>query len=213
MQLLLTSYLLQSKECILPGIGVLQIIHTPASTDTATNRILPPFEGIVFKKEDHSKSTGLVKYIADKKNIEQSDAESLLQNFCKEWKEKINAGEKLNFETVGSIQKNADGATIFQKENQFNFLQPITVTAAYHRIEIPDTIVEKPAEPEVFEEADEDIVIERSYWGLWALILLAIGFVMAFYHFKVHGLSGSTIGNQHQYIIDSANATYTIPAK
>ena len=197
----------------MPGIGVLQIIHTPSSTDAATNRILPPFEGIIFKKEDHSTSPGLVKYIADKKNIEQSNAENLLNDFCKEWKEKISAGEKLSFETVGSIQKNADGATTFEKENQFNFLQPIPVTNTYHRTEIPEPKVEQASVPEVFEEADEDIVVERSYWGLWALILLAIGAVMIFYHFKDHRLSGSTIGNQHQYPVDSANATYTIPNK
>ena len=89
----------------MPGIGVLQIIHTPSSTDAIANSILPPFEGIIFKNEDHSASPGLVKYIADKKNIEQSNAESLLNEFCKEWREKINAGEKLSFETVGSIQK------------------------------------------------------------------------------------------------------------
>ena len=212
MHSLVTSYLLQSKECILPGIGILQIIHTPASTDASTNRILPPFEGIIFKNVDHSKSPGLVKYIADIKNIEQVDAENLLIDFCKDWQEKINAGEKLKFETVGSIQKNADGVIIFEKVNAVNFLQPISVDQAYHKIELPEPITKQPA-PEVFEEADEDIVIVRSSWGLWALILLAIGAVMIFYNFKEHGISRSSISNQHQYPVDSAGATYTIPNK
>ena len=212
MHSLVTSYLLQSKECILPGIGILQIIHTPASTEASANRILPPFEGIIFKNEDHSKSPGLVKYIADIKNIEQVDAENLLIDFCKDWKEKINAGEKLKFETVGSIQKNADGVIIFEKENAVNFLQPISVDQAYHKIELPKPITEQPV-PEVFEEADEDIVIERSSWGIWVLILLAVGAVMIFYNFKEHGISRSSISNQHQYPVDSAGATYTIPNK
>ncbi len=208
MQSLITSYLLQSKECILPGIGMLQIIHTPASTDAAANRILPPFEGIIFKSEDHSKSPGLVKYIADKKNIKPSEAEYLLNDFCKEWKEKINAGEKLSFETVGSIHKNADGIIVFEKENTLNFLKPISVEDAYHRTEEPVAINEEPIVPEVFEEKEEDIVVERTYWGLWALILVAIGAVMLFYHFKDHKLTGTSIGNQNHYAVDSATATH-----
>ena len=212
MHLLITSYLLQNKECTLPGIGILQIIHTPASTDAATNRILPPFEGIIFKKDDHSKSPGLVKYIAAKKNIDEADAENLLNDFCKEWKEKINAGEKLNFETVGTIQNNAEGIIVFEKENAANFLQPISVVQAYDKKELPEPIIEQSV-PEVFETGDEDVVVERSYWGLWALILLAIGSVIIFYHFKENGLSRSTIGNQNQYLIDSTGATYTIPDK
>ena len=212
MHLLITSYLLQNKECTLPGIGILLIIHTPASTDAATNRILPPFEGIFFKKDDHSKSPGLVKYIAAKKNIEEVDAENLLNDFCKEWKEKINAGEKLNFETVGTIQNNAEGIIVFEKENAANFLQPISVVQAYDKKELPEPVIEQTM-PEVFETGDEDVVVERSYWGLWALILLAIGSVIIFYHFKENGLSRSTIGNQHQYPVDSTGATYTIPDK
>ncbi|HEY8690400.1 MAG TPA: HU family DNA-binding protein [Chitinophagaceae bacterium] len=208
MHSLITSYLLQSKECILPGIGMLQIIHTPASTDTTTSRILPPFEGIIFKREDYSKSPGLVKYIADKKHIEQSEAENLLNDFCKEWKEKINAGEKLSFKTVGSIQKNADGEIVFEKENTFNFLRPITIADAYHRTEKQATITEDPIVPEVFEEKEENTIVERSYWGLWALILLAIGAVMLFYHFKDHKLTGTYIGNQNHYAVDSATATH-----
>jgi hypothetical protein len=211
MHSLITSYLLQSKQCILPGIGVLQILHTPASTDIATNRILPPFEEIIFKKEDHSKSPGFVKFIADKKNIEQSEAEGLLNDFCNEWKEKIKTGEKLNFENIGTIQTNVDGVIVFEKENTINFFQPISVNDTYHRTELPEPIIDKQTQPELYEEVDEDIVVQRSYWGLWALILLVIGAVMIFYHFKEHGISRASISNQHQYPVDSAGATYTIP--
>src|SRR5215210_2367210 len=137
MHSLITSYLLQSKECILPGIGILKIIHTPASTDANSNRILPPFEGIIFKREDHPGSPGLVAYIAGKKHIAVGDAEVQLENFCKEWKEKINAGEKLHFETVGSIQNNADGVITFEKENSINFFQPLPVDNVYHKAEQP----------------------------------------------------------------------------
>ncbi|MGI8584639.1 MAG: hypothetical protein ACR2KX_20815 [Chitinophagaceae bacterium] len=213
MHSLITSYLLQSKECVLPGIGVLQVIHTPASTDVPNNRILPPSEEIIFKKEDHSKSPGLTKAIAYKKDIEESKAENLLNNFCKEWEERINKGEKLTFETVGSIQKNSDGVITFERGNIFNYFQPISVNGLYHRTEQLVSIDKAPPVSQVFEEKNDDVVVERSYWGFWALILLAVGSLMLFFHFKDHKLSGSTVGTQNHFAIDSAKATYNVPNK
>ncbi|HUS03139.1 MAG TPA: hypothetical protein VMY77_15480 [Chitinophagaceae bacterium] len=214
MHSLITSYLLQSKECILPGIGILKIIHTPASTDTNDNRILPPFEGIIFKNEDHSGSPGLVKYIAGKKHIAISEAEVQLDNFCQEWTEKINAGEKLHFETVGSIQKNTDGVITFEKENSLNFFQPLPVENVYHKAGQPIPVVEEAVlpEPDIVTQdvVTQEVVVERSYWGFWALILLAIGFVLLFYHFKDHKMSGSNIGNQHKYRVESAGTMYQL---
>jgi nucleoid DNA-binding protein len=214
MHSLITSYLLQNKECILPGIGVLKIIHTPASIDTNSNRILPPFEGIIFKNTDHSNSPDLIKYIAGKKHVAISEAEMQLDNFCKEWIEKINAGGKLHFETVGTIQRNGDGELTFEKENSTNFFQPLPVENVYHKAEqsvvgVEETVISEPkVTPAV---VTQEVIVERSYWGLWALIFLAVGFVMLFYHFKDHKLSGSNIGNQHRYVVDSAGPTYQVP--
>jgi hypothetical protein len=216
MHSIITSYLLQSKECILPGIGVLQIIHTPASTDAANNRILPPVDEIIFKKEDHSASGGLVDYISKIKKVDKAEAETLLNNFCKEWKEKINAGERLTFEAIGSIYKR-DGEIILEKESNINFLKPIAVDSVYRKVQESVSVEEKhisikeePVMAEAYEyrEEQQEVVVERSYWGLWALIFFAIAAVVLFYHFKDHTLSGSSVGNQNHLAVDSANATY-----
>lgn len=210
MHSLITSYLLQSKQCILPGIGLLKIIHTPASPDDSNTKILPPFDGIIFKKENHSKSPGLVKYISGINNISIKEAEDQLSNFCNEWRRRINAGEKLHFETIGSIHKNGGGVISFEGEPGFNYLQPVPLLNNRIKIEkavTGDHVLGFP----VAKEVREQIIKERSYWGLWALILLVIGCAMIFYHFFAHELSGSATGNQYRITIDSAAATYTIP--
>ncbi len=81
MESLITSYLLQSKECVLPGIGSFQIKNIPATFVDGTNQLLPPSEEIIFKEEIFSQSSGIVQYIADKKKIEENEAEALLSNF------------------------------------------------------------------------------------------------------------------------------------
>ena len=213
MQSLITSYLLQSKECILPGIGILKIITTPASTDHENNNLLPPFQTIIFNNATQRNSPGLVKYISNNKHIQQSEAEDILDTFCNEWKEKINAGEKLNFETIGYIFRNTDGAISFQRENSNSYLKPIAIDNTYKREEKPliheeaQTVDEETSIPET-NVITEDVVVERSYWGLWALILIAIGSVMLFYHFKDHKLTGASMGNQHHYTVDTAIASY-----
>jgi hypothetical protein len=213
MHSLITSYLLQNKECALPGIGVLKIIHTPASTDAAKNKLLPPFEQVIFKTKSGTESTGLVKYIGDKKHIAETEAAHLLKTFCNEWKEKIEAGEKLTFDTIGSLQKDTDGTITFKRDKVNHFLHPVTIDAVYRKEEQQVNITEQdiPADGAVTVEEgsyNEEVILERSYWGLWALILLAIGLVMLFYHFKDKPFTGSSTGNQQQLNPDTATATY-----
>lgn len=196
------------------------MINISASTNAASKQLLPPCDEIMFKKEDHLVSPGLVKYIADKKNIGQSEAEELLNSFCKEWEDKISKGEILSFTTLGSIQKNDDDITYFRKEGSPVLLQPIDVNDTYQRggeAVLDDKELQEPGQtqqPEIFENSEEEeVVVERSYWGLWALILLATGFVMLFYHFKGNKLNGTSVGNHHSYSIDSAAATYNRSGK
>ena len=213
MHSLITSYFLQSKHCVLPGIGVLKLIHRGASTDAANHILLPPNEEIIFTAEDHSTSPALVKYIADKKQIDKSEAENLLDNFCREWKEKIEAGEKLNFEVLGSIMENENGKIIFEREQTINFLQPISIDTAYKKAgEEEKSVVD---ETNSNEPADykEEVVMEKSYWGFWALILVAVAALIIFYHFKDQTISISGAGNQNHLSVDSSKATYNTPDK
>lgn len=213
MHSLITSYLLQSKECVLPGIGTLQIKNTPATVDDHTNQIFPPSEEIVFKEESNLNSTGLVKYIADKKNINLKEAEHLLINFCKEENEKINSGEKLSLETIGTLKKDENDEIYFEKELGFNFFNPVVVDKVYEPQVIKEELVtedeyDSPAQ-KIAEE--NEVIVERSQWGWWAAILTAIAFAAIFFYFKDQKLSGSSAGNHQPINVGSASPTYIIP--
>ena len=227
MQSLITSFLLQNKECALPGIGDLRIIRTGVSTDAQNNLLLPPFEEIIFRAGADSASPGLVHYVAAKNNIAEEEADKRLQDFCSGWKEKIAAGEKLVFETIGSIHNNAEGNLVFERERSYQYLQPLAIHSPYHKensvtteaVNAPvaldevslanNNVIESAGEQGVQREGVEDVIVERSYWGLWALILFATAAVMLFYHFKDHAFSSSSSGNQNHLTVDSARAAYT----
>lgn len=213
MQSLITSYLIQNKKCFLPGIGVLKIIHTPASTDHAANLVLPPFETVVFSKEESNTNTGFTQYVSRRKQIPAAEAEDEITSFCNNWKERINAGESLVLDSIGSL-KNNEGNIFFQREKRFDFFQPVEIGVPYQREE------EVIREPEVTvardsvlgkTEAGENYVVEKSYWGLWALILLAIGLMVLFYYYKDRAFTGASSGNQNKIQLDSAKGTYVKP--
>ncbi len=211
MHSLITSYLLQSKECILPGIGTLQIKTIPAAIDNAANQITPPSEEIVFNEQSNSNATGLIKYIADKRNININEAENLLVNFCKEEKEKINNGERLTIKTIGTLQKNENGKIYFEREAGFNFYNPINIDKVYKpNINKEEKITETENDFPEQNREENKVIIARSYWGWWAAILTAIAFAAIFFYSKDQNFSGSSAGNHQKLIIDSASATYNI---
>lgn len=207
MHSIITSYLLQSKECVLPGIGSLQIIDTPAATANEPGRILPPSSEIIFKRNESKKLDGQVNYIAAVSNIPKEEAEDRLNDFCKEWKHKINNGESLHLETIGFIKKNGEGDIVFEKEETINFYEPIEVDQIYKSHTLPAVEAEvHVAKEEIY--VKEKVVIKRSYWWLWALILLAIAAVMIFYHFSENGFNRSTLGNQNKIKPGTTQETY-----
>jgi hypothetical protein len=206
MKELITSYLLQCRECILPGIGVLKVINTPASTDHAAKVILPPFQTIVFNNTSHSRSPGLVNYISRIKNITVAEAEVQLSAFCKEWKEKMEAGDKLKLDTVGSLYQSGN-ELVFEREQVPGWYDPVSVAETYSGKSGADAQEQTETAGET---VNENVVIERSYWEIWALILLAVGSVILFYHYRDHSISVSSTGNQHAVTVDSAKATYRV---
>jgi nucleoid DNA-binding protein len=214
MQSLITSYLLQSGECSLAGIGTLRVYKASATIDNENKQIFPPSEEVIFKKENTSASPALVKYIADKKSISLKEAENIYIDFCNECKQKIDAGEKVTLATIGSIQKGDDGKIYFEKENGYPFYKPVSVEEIYQ----PPTTEAKENEEESdlisenkFEE--DHVLVRRSHWGWWAAILAAIALAAIFYQLKDRKFTSSSAGNQKHIITDSTSATYQVPNK
>ena len=95
MRSLITSYLLQNKECRLSGIGMLRIISTPATSDTANNLLQPPFDGIIFTAGTNNTSTGLIDYIAKKKQISTKKVISI----------ELRANEFIDYDSYNFVKK------------------------------------------------------------------------------------------------------------
>jgi len=213
MHSLITSYLLQAGKCALPDIGIFKIAHKPAEIDTPNKQILPPVEEITFNEQAIFLSPGLINYIALKKNIPSGDAENLLNNFCKEWKEKIEDGETLCFESVGCLQKNESGVISFRKEEGPAYFKPVSAKRILHEnIEHTVLVGDKETTSTVMNEYyKENIPVAKKRWAVGAIILGIISLVILCYSFYNHKISVSEIGNRSHLNIKSADATHFKP--
>lgn len=186
---LVTSYLLQHHECVLPGIGVFRVTHMPASYDESRHLMLPSAEEIVFRETSAHHAVDLVAFIALKESISHQQADERLNAFCVESKETIKGGGKLVIETFGSLQTNAAGNIYFSRDKVPVFFEPVKAEVIYED-DSPSAIQHSSSGENLYPEQPA-----RSYWWVWAIVLFAVGVAGFVYHFSNHSFSIEDLGN------------------
>ncbi len=211
MQDLITSFLVQTKECSLPGIGKFSIVTTPAELDIARKKMFPPLDEILYTGKPDKISEDLVKYISIKKGLSQTEALETIKTWCKDAKEKLNTGEKIIFGSIGNLQKNASGNIFLQVEKPFNFFEPVPAERVIHKnTEHAVLVGDKETTSSVMNQfLQEEEIVKRFPWKIKAIILLAIALVILFIHFYSHSFSLSSTGNQIQHRPEVPAATYS----
>jgi len=210
MHSIITSYLLQTNKCALPHLGVFNAEYKRAKTDIVNNQLIAPSEIIVFKEDDLPSSVGLIHFISVKKNISEGEAESQLDNFCKEWREKIEAGETLSFDAFGSLKKNEEGDIAFIKATNHAYFRSISAPRVLHENAQHNVLVgdNETTSTVMNKYYNKEVEVAKSAWPIWALIFTAIGLSILFYHFYDHRLSTSAVGNQSHFVTKSAPQTH-----
>ncbi len=200
MEEIITSYLVQKKECSLPGIGHLKIITKPAELDVANKQMFPPVDEIQFEEDEVHLRKDLVTYVSMRQNTHENDAAENITNWCLHSKYKLDAGKKIFFEPVGSLQKNAAGNIFFHKTNDFPVYDLITAERVIHENEQHSVLVgdKETTSGEMSNFYKEDVVVKpkRSWWKIWAIILFSISFLTLIIHFSNHRFTTSGVGNQ-----------------
>lgn len=195
MQKFIASYLIQSKECRLPGIGHFKIMNKPAENDVANQIIHPPKREIIFSHEPDTEDSKLVQYIAKRKNTDFISAKNELGNWCNTLIHQMNEGTLIPFLPFGNLSKNAEGQIQLTESEQQQLLQPVSAKRVIHEKEAHTVLVGDKEENS--EERKEKLQWEekptRAQWKLVALILLLLALLVLAFHFYQHGFNS---GNQ-----------------
>lgn len=100
---LLLEFLKTNGPISLSGFGTFHLKNSTAFLDSNGQNILPPGKEIGFQTDDHDLSDDFVKFIADKKGISASAAESEIKKHVTFWNSTLEKDGRLTVEEIGDF--------------------------------------------------------------------------------------------------------------
>lgn len=183
---LITSFLIQNNECLLPGIGKFSLKRACAINDVAAKKILPPEIEVVFSPNGMAISERLPEYIAGKKSTTIEAAHKMIEEWTFDTKSQLSRGEGVSLPSLGTLAM-SDGKISF--ENVQPHLFP-TVTAERvihendpHKVLVGDKETDSSAVNELIHPAEND----SHKWWKAALILFLSGLIILIIYFLSNG--------------------------
>ncbi len=114
--------LLFRHDCvIIPGFGGLIGNYTPARIDKSTSTFFPPVKQISFNRNLNQNDGLLIGKISGSAEISYVDAKNLVEDFVGDVRKKLNSGEKVVFDHIGSFTNNQEGNIQFEPDPSSNY--------------------------------------------------------------------------------------------
>jgi hypothetical protein len=114
--------LLFGHDCvILPGFGGFIGNYSPAYIDKSTGTFYPPVKRISFNRNLNHNDGLLTGKISVSANISYGDAKILVDEFAAELRRKLEKGEKVTIDNIGSFANNQEGNIQFEPDRSVNY--------------------------------------------------------------------------------------------
>ena len=213
MQDLITSYIIQSKECKLAEVGKFSRTTIPAEQDIVNKQLSPPATEFLFSTREEKISDELIKYIADKKKIDEAEATMLIKKWCAETKAKLKNGKEILLHPLGVLKKGALGNLTFHPDHNTLFFAPVRAERIIHKnsehaVLVGDKETTSSAMNEFYNV--EETETKSIGWKIFAIILLLIALVLLFFYFYGYSISLSSFGSHMKVVPQTPSATYSI---
>ncbi len=114
--------LLFSHDCvIIPGFGGFISNHIPAQVDRSAGMFHPPVRQISFNRNLNHNDGLLVGKISESMGIQYGDARAVVEEFAADLRRKLDRGEKVVFDHIGSFVNNEEGNIQFEPDREVNY--------------------------------------------------------------------------------------------
>ncbi len=114
--------LLFSHDCvILPGFGGFIGNYTPARIDKSTSTFYPPVKQISFNRNLNHNDGLLVGRVSGHSGVAYGDARSIVDEFVAGVRKKLERGDKVIFDNIGSFINNQEGNLQFEPDRNVNY--------------------------------------------------------------------------------------------
>ncbi len=199
MRELIASYLVQKKECKLPGLGSLSLASQSASLDIANKEFIAPKNEIQFLPGDAHIENEFVNYVAMRYHIPAEDAAGEVYKWCLAAKEKLENGEPVDVGYAGTFTMNGDGNISLENVKQFPLFGNVNAERVVHQNQHHSVLVgDKETTNEemnhFYKSSGVPLNIKEK-WKFNALILAGLAIILLLFYFIFNGFSKNGIGN------------------
>lgn len=114
--------LLFGHECvIIPGFGGFIGNYTPARLDKASGIFHPPVKKISFNRNLNHNDGLLIKKVCGSTGMNYGDTRNMVEEFVSGMRRKLERGERVVFDHIGSFINNHEGNVQFEPEENVNY--------------------------------------------------------------------------------------------
>ena len=114
--------LLFGHDCVIvPGFGGFIGNYNPARIDKSAGTFYPPVKLISFNRNLNHNDGLLVGRISEASDINYGDARVLVEEYVGELRRKLDKGEKVVFDNIGSFVNNHEGNVQFEPDRNANY--------------------------------------------------------------------------------------------
>lgn len=207
---LITSYLIQAGECVLPGIGSFTLVNTPSTLDVANKKLTPPASEFRFSDASGEPEEAIAQYISYKKSVDPKEALEEMKQFCRQLKKRLDSGENIRFNSIGILQKDPSGNIVFKPEESPSYYEAVSANRVVHK-EAKHAMIVGDKETDSSEMNDilygePEIQSRNLFWKIAAIILFLIGAGLLIYNF--YSSSGNPFGNGNKITPQTKSDTY-----
>jgi nucleoid DNA-binding protein len=114
--------LLFSHDCVIvPGFGGFIGNYTPARIDKSTSTFYPPVKQISFNRNLNHNDGLLAGRVSSHAKVSYGDARNIVEEFVTGLRRKLEKGEKVVFDNIGSFINNQEGNVQFEPDRSVNY--------------------------------------------------------------------------------------------
>ena len=206
----LYQYLILHKQLNIPGIGTFLLERKPADIDFVNKMANPPAYTIALHHGNTTPSKNVFNWLSSTLNISERDALTRFNDFALDIKDKILAGDKLQWNGVGTLSKGMAGEIRFEatlKDLKAGIPVPaikVLRENAAHAVRVGEQEKTSTEMVEMLAPADKKKI---QWWGI-ALITGLLAFIFIALYFSSKGLNTSSTGNQQKLVPQKETTTH-----
>lgn len=208
----LYQYLILHKQLNIPGIGTFLMERKPADIDFVNKIVNPPAYTIALHHGIATPSKNVFSWLASTLDISERDALTRFNDFATNIKDKVSAGDKLQWNGIGTLSKGMAGEIRFEaslKDMKAGVPVPAVKVIrehAEHSIRVGE---QEKTSSEMIEMLAPSEVRKTNWWAI-ALIAGLLAFIFIAIYFSSKGLNTSSAANQQRLTPEKEAPTHKL---